>query len=362
MNSETHKNLNYNVYQPILVRQLESRLLITILLFLLSLGNITTTFAQIAVIINEEDEKKYSSSPFVEATIKPNAFKDGAYTFYIDSSKTIPVFEGNIVNGKTEGLYYTYKKDHNGEAIQKTKRSIKTTNGNLDGICNIDDVWDEVSSTKKYLFYFDKGELKNFKIINPFFRFFYETRDTINPIDTLTFSFQNGKLESINFYNYNDFYNIIPSMKSNLLDDTVGIKKLSPSEKFYIHNFEYKDSLLVMNYKRFEFNDTATAWTKALELQYDSLEAFNRIVVLSGYPTITHPFNDNFEEFTAFSLTLVEMEFDKNKCLRYIKCEHSFEKSLVGYGDNLDNTEERLLFGQAQLYFLHGGFLDITKK
>lgn len=150
----------------------------------------------------------------------------------------------------------------------------------------------------KYYFHIKKGVLKKLDIVNPFFRYFNNKQsDSLKIIDTLTFLFKLGKLESINFYNFNSFYTIQPALKNNCISDTTRLEQLSSSEKYYVPNLLYGDSMLIMFQKEYEFNDNITDYQKSLVLEYDSLKNFNRIVVISGYPTTEYPYNDFYHKY-----------------------------------------------------------------
>ena len=208
----------------------------------------------------------------------------------------------------------------------------------------------------KFYFTFSKGILQKLKIINPFFRYFFdENRDSLKAIDTLTFSFQNGKLDDFNFYNHNSFYKIQPAFKSDCANDTAGLKKLSVNEKFYVHDYSGKDSSLIMLYKTYNFND----WQQTLSLQYDSLKTLTRLVLLSGYPLISHPnnINDDFPDSTLVSMYLLSMEFDKNKCLRNMSCAHDVDITMIDNGAG--GLKEVLTFSDMDIDFLPCGILNL---
>lgn len=65
---------------------------------------LTDVFAQTTVIIQKDEiGNKYLYNPFTNLMIKPNAFKDGSYIFYADSTKANLLFNGTINNGTTNG-------------------------------------------------------------------------------------------------------------------------------------------------------------------------------------------------------------------------------------------------------------------
>ena len=329
------------------------------------------SYGQKIIVVNEEEiGTKYNESPFTYLSIRPNIFQDGDYIFYFDSTKKNIFFKGKIINGLTNGVYYTYERNGSYEIISKTKASIQSINGKLNGVCKSS--INECGHVRDgFTFHFDKGILTKIKVINPFFRGtiqpslngggFYMQRDSHVPIDTLTFVFQNGKLESVHFYNNISFYKVQPALKNDCVKDTFGLKKLSSSEKYYVRNPEFKDSLGILFEKEYKFDDKATIWQKSIFIGYDSLININRLALISGYPTIVNnpALYGNRDEYTAYRIFLLEIEFDKNKCLRYIKYNNRFTEIDIGAEDGSISTN--LTLNTINLYYLPGGVLDDTK-
>ncbi|NVO10130.1 MAG: hypothetical protein HXX16_09235 [Bacteroidales bacterium] len=312
---------------------------------------LSTLMAQTNIIVLEnqtEDEiyEKYYQNPFVNYFIKPNSFKDGSYIFYLDKAKTNIFFEGIIEKGITSGIYYTYNLDtNNGEYISSTKRGIKVENGKFDGEYGFKDI------PNKYHYCFEKGEIKKLKVIDPFNHFLSdEEKDTIKAIDTLTISFQKGKIESVNFYNYNSFYNVQPILSSDCSSNTSGLINLTKSQSYYVTDPERNDSTLIRYYKKFNFNDSATNWNKRLSFQYDSLKTLTCVVLESGL--------DALNRSVYFNLTPVKIKFDKNNGLKYIDCNGKYY--FVSAVDENGNEGLRIILNQAVLYFLPDGIFDIT--
>lgn len=313
--------------------------------------------AQTAVIVNEEDDTKYASNPFVGFTIKPNTFNDGADMFYTDSSKANLLFEGNIVNGKTEGVYYAYNVNREGDIRPDTKTVVHSRNGSFDGCCKIDANMND-KLTSKYLFKFDKGELTQLKVINPFFRFFYKERNDTEPVDTLSFSFQNGRLEAVTFYNDKAFYNITPALTSNLLDDTMEINKLVPAERYYMYSYESKDSSQIAYLKDYKFTENGTNRNNRIALVYDSLKTVKSLNLIAAFPWIYNPFDDWREDTTDYSVKMVEIRFDRNKILQGIEGKTLLKEMIQMRGE----AKERILeVNDYLLLFKREGTLDMEK-
>ena len=269
------------------------------------------------------------------------------------------------------GVYHTYKRNKAGEINSKAKTSIKSINGKLDGI-GIIDISECGYRRDGFHFHFNNGALKKIDIINPFFRGellpqidgggFYNKRDSLKPIDTLTFLFQNGKLESVHFYNNNSFYIVQPALKNDCVKDTLALKKLSTSEKYYVRNPEFKDSLGIVFEKIYEFRDTTTNWQKSIFIGYDSLKTLNLLSLISGFPTVIYEKIGNYygrDNFNAYRIFLLEMEFDKNKFLSLIKYNQSFTELASVDENGIESTN--LYMNPSTLYFLPDGILDISK-
>ncbi len=326
-------------------------------IFFALLCGMSRSMAQTSVIVNEEDDTKYSFNSFVGFTIKPNAFKDGNYLFYTDSTKANLIFEGSIVNGKTNGYYYAYSLNRDGYIRPETKTAYHSKDGNFDGICKVDATLNRLV-VNKYLFKFDNGEIKQLKVINPFFRFFFDERDQAEPVDTLTFQFQNGKLQSLTFFNQNNYYSIIPPLNKDILDDPTGIEKLAPAENYFMYSYENRDSSQIAYFKNFKFIETGNNRNNRITLVYDTLKTFKSLNLISEFPWVYNPYNDWHEDTTDYPVKLMELRFNTNKNLQSIEGKKLLNEQIV----RREDVDERMLeMNNFILFFRQEGILDTEK-
>ncbi len=271
--------------------------------------------------LNDEiDTTKYFQNPFVGIGIKENAFKDGAYVFYLDEDKKHPFYKGIIRNGKTDGYYYLYKKNTSDDTIIAPKNVAKVKEGRLDSICEIK-VIDETNI--KILYNFHSGVVFKISVVDPIISpdSFEDIEANIGPaVDSVNFMFDNEKLTSINF----NLYVNSDQVKSLIINinDTVGTKNVTSN-----NHWPLQDSSEIKYIKHLRFTSERGS-DNNLNFYYDSNHKIRALSLIVGLPVDL--------EYRYYKWEIFKMELDDNGFLKMIQ-HHLYNKDYTSYIDEQGN-------------------------
>ncbi len=183
-----------------------TRLFLPVFLFFSFTGKIS---AQSVIYLNTDDTIHYctdSYDSFLGNAIKKNAFKDGNYIFYSDSSSKNIFFKGNINKGLTNGWYYR-NQENNGVAVP----FLKMSNGIPDSVCRFD----------RYYCNFNSGKLQELTVVD-----WSNGGDEKN--DSISIYFKSGKIDSLHFCVANPNSKLSSIFQKEFYNDT---SKLEPLGK-----------------------------------------------------------------------------------------------------------------------------------
>ncbi|MBL0047107.1 MAG: hypothetical protein IPP32_03310 [Bacteroidetes bacterium] len=305
--------------------------------------------AQTTELVYTDRDTSYIDNPFMQSfgMIKPHAFKDGSYIIYTDGKKNNILFKGFIKGGKTNGFYYSYKKNNSDSVLKETKTVLKTTEGKLDGWCKLL-AFNNSTICYQYYFLFDKGLLQKIKITDASIseNGFNNTPDlnstaTRKSTDTLVLSFNRQKIECVQFLRSENSFTIKSPLTNNCINDSTELESALPIEPIYKHNGA-NDSMQISFLKQYPIKTKNASVEGNLLFQYDSLKQFNRFVLNSWF-FVDYSNHINFDLF--------EVRFSKKYTDWMIKCTIGFEP-IESYPEDLTSKDEpKLLYIDNSKYF-----------
>lgn len=253
-------------------------------------------FAQQEIIIDEYGNDTihyYEGESRLGNIIKVNAFPDGSYIFYRDSSKIDTAFTGEIANGLTYGDYF-YCSCYSEDADCIGRKKIHSEKSKLNGIYS----YCRHNYSLPNSIFVNNNIMEIITIINPFNVFNYID---VHP-DSFSFFLKEGRIDSVQYYSPHTFPDSLSAQIQFFFkdkSDTINHK----NEPFY-----KTLSLDIMT------NDTFyRIQSVGIEINYDTLHHMRHLKFNNNYnycPDIFW-FNER-EEITSIDKFEGDAFFDEN--------------------------------------------------
>ncbi|MBL0047021.1 MAG: hypothetical protein IPP32_02850 [Bacteroidetes bacterium] len=305
--------------------------------------------AQTTELVYNDRDTSYIGNPFMQSfgLIKPHAFKDGSYLIYTDGKKNNILFKGFIKEGKTNGIYYSYKKNNSDSVLRESKTVLKTREGKFDGWCKLL-AFNTYNICYQYHFLFYKGVLQKVKITDAFMSengfnnpLDLDSNTTRKSTDTLVLSFNKQKIECVQFLRSENSFTIKSPLSNTCINDSTELETALPIASIYKNNGA-NDSMQISFQKQYSIKTKKSSVEGHLQFQYDSLKQFNRFVLNSWF-FVDYSNHINFDLF--------EIRFSKKNNDWMVKCTIGFEP-IESYPEDLTSKDEpQILYIDNSNYF-----------